>query len=115
MARRSTYNSNLPPLPSDEEVLRALAALENDPQEQRRLGSTATSVAWKLGIQSARRLGRGAVQRSWTGSMAPALRISPRLRSLAKRGLLHEMYDDSPYARSRKVYKLTSAGRKEIG
>lgn len=106
-----SYNEKLPPLPSDEEVLAAVAdLLANDPRA--RQWATANLVAGALKIQGARRLGRGAMGgHSWSGTMSGALRISPRLRSLARRGLLHETYDNENY---RYVYILSSEGQARL-
>jgi hypothetical protein len=108
---RRTSNEGLPDLPPDRDVLRAVATLAaEDPRADPITGTrpiTAQRIAWKLGIDGARRHGRGAVQHSWTGTMAPALRIAPRLRSLEMRGLLWSLYDRDNY---RHVWGVTRAG-----
>lgn len=106
---RRTANLDLAPLPDDAAFLRAVRDAE---AEQRyRDGASAQTIAWRLGVAGARRLGRGAVAHSWTGYMAPALRVAPRLRSLSKRGLLWEVYDRNKH---RRYYGLTDAGREAI-
>lgn len=93
-------NHDLPPLPSDDEVVAAVAKIVADKTaryESARarglayaptLAATATDVAYELDILPAHRLGNGAVKGSWSGRMAPALRIAPRLRALQKQGRL---------------------------
>lgn len=104
-------NLELAALPDDLAVMRAVAVCdERHNGRYRGLGVYAQAVAWKLDIAPARRLGRGAVQGSWSGSMAPALRIAPRLQSLVRRGLLGKFYGE----RSVTLYYLTAAGREFI-
>ena len=107
-------NEDLTPIPGDDEVLRALARLESEATgfSDRVYGITTAHLAGKLGIQSARRGGRGAVKGSWTGSMSPALRLSPRMRSLTKRGLVSAHWD--PEERTRYRYTLTRKGRAKL-
>lgn len=101
-------NRDLPPLPSDDEILAALAALEDE--RPRDFGITANRLAGRLGIVGARRLGRGAQgRRSWTGTMSPSLRLAPRLRSLRLQGLVEIIWTSSPEYRN--VYLCTAAGR----
>lgn len=101
-----TYNDRLRPLPSDDEVVAAVESLIAETRWAD--GVTANEVAWRLGIEPARRLGRQAQgPHSWSGSMSPALRIAPRLRSLADRGRLSRYYDTE---RHRYRY-LPAAGR----
>lgn len=104
-----SYNVRLQPLPDDLAILTALDEL----QEERpyRYGATAQAIAGKLGVQGSRRLGRGAVKGSWTGNMAPALRISPRLRYLRKRGLIRSWYDTDNY---RHTYVLSAWGNEVL-
>lgn len=106
MSRASIHaNDDLDPLPGDDAVLAAIAELEDESRRGSDVyGFTAQHIAGKLGIQSARRGGRGAVAGSWSGYMAPALRIAPRLRSLARRGLLVQSFD--PSERHRWRYSL---------
>ena len=102
------YNEGrLTPLPSDREFLRAVSACQANHFLR---GATANRVAAKLGIQGARRLGRGAVAHSWTGTMSAALRASPRLNALTKRGLLYRWYDTENH---RYMYALTESGSEE--
>lgn len=101
--RKGNGNDNLAPLPDDVAVLRAVHTLA----EERLGAATAQAVARRLGVEPARRLGNGAVQGSWSGYMAPALRISPRLLALQRQGLLGFFYGH----RSRREYVLTQAGR----
>src|SRR4051812_32193975 len=99
-----SYNEDrLPKLPDDDVVLEAV----KEAPHRGTFGPTAQEIAGRLGLVSARRLGRGAVKHSWTGNMAPALRISPRLLSLTKRGLLWRSYDNH---RHRWEYALTKKG-----
>lgn len=105
-------NQDLAPIPSDEEILRALAYLERQALDHSRdaiYGVTTAHLAGFLGVESARRGGRGAVKGSWSGWMSPALRLSPRMRSLAKRGLVRQGWD--PEERTRYRYHLTIEGR----
>lgn len=51
-------------------------------------GFTAQRIAWALGVKGAQRAGRGAIAGSWSGTMAPALRIAPRLGSMVRAGVL---------------------------
>jgi hypothetical protein len=95
-----TVNRSLSPLPSDEEVIAAVEKLHEDYPYR----ATAAHVAQQLGVEGARRLGRGAVKGSWSGHMSGALRIAPRLESLAKQGKLQWLYDDREHSRSRKVW-----------
>ena len=91
-----TVNLDLPPLPSHEEILAALKELETEEflrPRYRGPGISAQRIAWKCGVQGARRAGRGAVKYSWTGTMAPALRIGPRLEAMARKGLISWFYD----------------------
>jgi hypothetical protein len=64
-------------------------------------GITASQIASKLGIQGARRAGRGAVKGSWSGTMPAALRIVKLLDGMAKLGLVEQKYDRENY---RNVY-----------
>ncbi len=109
-------NLDLPVLPSDDEFLRAVGDLQDSQGVGYHHGATASEVAWKLGVAGARRLGRGAVKGSWSGTMSAALRVSPRLASLTRRGLLArytgERYDGTSEYRYR--YYLTKKGREEI-
>jgi hypothetical protein len=86
-----TANLDLRPLPSDEEVVAAVRALCAGGAHPR--GVTAAWVAIRLGVEGARRHGRGAVKGSWSGTMSGAVRIAPRLRSLERRGLLVAVWD----------------------
>lgn len=102
-------NLTLPPPPTREEVARALLALERE-DFHRPFRISADRVAWKLGVEPARRLGNGAVKGSWSGYMSPALRVVPILRAMAKDGLVDVLYDPASH-RTRNVYRLTAAGR----
>lgn len=108
MARRS-HNRHLEPLPDDAVFLRAVAEEIEHGRRGWEIGATAAGVAGRLGVQPASRLGNGAVKGTWSGKMSPALRVTPRLRSLTKRGLLREHWGDR-----RIEWALTPAGRKEI-
>lgn len=112
MARGRGGNAHLEPIPDDLTVMRAVAVVEAESRGlYRGLGVRAQEVARQLGVTPARRLGRGAQgPQSWSGYMAPALRISPRLLSLGKRGLLGYFYGE----RSVRLYFLTAAGREFI-
>lgn len=84
------------PLPEFAVIKATLRDLEsNDPRCHN--GATANIIARALGIVPARRLGNGAVRGSWSGSMAPGLRLSPRLSAMARRGLLTELWDHENY------------------
>jgi hypothetical protein len=105
--RGPRVNLRLPELPGDEEIIRAvLAAPERDPRALR--GVSASILADHLKVQGARRAGRGAVKGSWSGTMSASLRLSPRLGSLVRRGLLGVYRDDERY---RSVYYVTKDGR----
>lgn len=81
----------LAPLPTDDEVVAAVRQLQD---AGRYRWVTATEVASACGVDGARRFGRGAVKGSWSGYMAGALRIAPRLRKLAREGRLVSMYGE---------------------
>lgn len=108
--RRRSHNQHLGDLPTDDEVLEALAALEASDSSRYEYGITAQSLAWKLGIAGASRLGNGAVKGTWSGRMAPALRICPRLEAFARQGLVHKLSDD----RRRYRWVLTAKGRTRL-
>lgn len=103
--RHRRTNWDLPPLPNDDAVIDAVREIvaENEAKMERAReigrpyyrwpGATANNVAYQLRIQPARRLGNGAVKGSWSGTMSAATRIAPRLRSLARRGLLDAIHD----------------------
>lgn len=55
-------------------------------------GVTAATVAAYIGVAPAQQLGSGAKKGSWSGSMIPALRVAPMLRSLQKRGLIEGQF-----------------------
>lgn len=79
-------------------------------------GQTASQIAHRLRIPPARRAGRGAVQGSWTGNMAPALRAAPTLVSAVKAGLamsLRNPLDD--HHRAAPLYYLTVEGERVRG
>lgn len=109
-------NQRLDPLPDDDTFLRAVWAAENDGRWEHRFagyGAPATGLLAHLpAIQGARRLGRGAVKGSWSGTMSSTVRITPRLRSLSIRGLVYRSYPPGEY---RTYYMLTRAGRERIG
>lgn len=98
-------NSRLAPLPSDDEVVAVVRELQDDRTWEFKLGVSASAVARKLGVEAANRAGNGAVKGSWSGRMSASLRISPRLRSMAKRGLLLEIYDTDSH---RNLYRVLS-------
>lgn len=111
-SRRKTVNRNLPDLPSDEEVIAAVKAIVAEHQESPSIlkqltGASANEVAHRLRIKGATRHGNGAVEHSWTGTMSPALRLAPKLQSLAKRGQLEREYDNENY---RNTYWPIEAG-----
>jgi len=94
--------------------LRAVRELEQETFEMngvtmRRLrpGVSASDVAYKLKVEPAARLGRGAVKGSWSGFMAPALRVAPALRAMAREGLLVDLFGE----RSVSHYLTTEHGR----
>lgn len=84
-------NQDLPPLPSDDDIVAAIIELQAE--ERWHLGVSAQRIAWRLGVVPARRLGNGAVKGSWSGTMAPALRLTPRLTSLHRRGRVRRTID----------------------
>jgi hypothetical protein len=107
---RRSPNRDLSPLPTDEEIVAAVKSLSDDKRAMtarsgywRDTAATANEIARRAGVQAARRLGNGAMKGSWSGTMSPSLRISPRLRAMARRGLLVEHYDHENY---RKVYEV---------
>lgn len=107
VSRRKTANRDLPPLPSYAEIARAIRdAPDRDPRAAR--GITANILAQHLGVQGARRAGRGAVQHSWSGTMSGSLRIAPRLRAMQREGLVFIVNDRQNY---RMNVELTEAGR----
>lgn len=111
---RSTYNAQLPELPNDLAFLNAVGMIVE--RQKYEYGATANDVAHYLGVTGARRLGRGAVAHSWTGTMSAALRVSPRLTSLSNRGLLSRFHADM-YGAGREYrwrYALTPAGREVL-
>ena len=59
-----------------------------------------------MSVEPARRLGNGAVQGSWTGRMAPALRISPRLEAMVRKGMLKHDFSLDEHDRYRHIYRL---------
>lgn len=110
MSRRYRIQRNveLPernPIPGDDEVVAAVRKLTADSEAMMERAAergihyysdpapSANRVAHYLRLEGAARLGNGAVQGSWSGKMSPALRISPRLQSLVKRGLLEKHHD----------------------
>jgi len=102
VSARKTVNRDLPALPSDEQVVAAVAAIvaqhRESPSVVRQMtGASANEVAQQLRIEGATRHGRGAVQYSWSGIMSPALRLAPRLQALTRRGLLEKDYDRDNY------------------
>jgi hypothetical protein len=106
---RKTVNRDLSTLPDDRAFLQAVA--DAVVEHRYEIGATATTIAWRLGVEGAHRAGRGAIAHSWTGTMAPALRVSPRLRSLAKRGLLDEFRAPGEH---RLRYELSRKGREML-
>lgn len=97
-----SYNDRLEPLPTAAEIVQAVSDLTAD----RRWfdGVPANVIARQCGVEGARRLGRGAVKGSWSGRMAPGLRLAPRLRQLsAFDGPLLALYDGDAH---RHVYVL---------
>jgi len=110
MPRRS-YNRALKPLPTRGEMLRALADLEDKAPARGEVGVTAEVLAWRLGVEGARRAGHGARgPHSWTGTMAAGIRIAPTLRSLALLGLVDRYLDE----RHRYRYSITRGGREAL-
>lgn len=91
MSVRRSHNQHLKALPTDDEILAAVSYL-GTANRRYRAGVTAQQIAWKLGVQGASRLGNGAVKGSWSGKMAPALRIAPRLAAMERRGQLRGGY-----------------------
>jgi Transcriptional regulator PadR-like family len=117
---RHGYNLGLPPPPGDVVVLQALVAMWDAPLYEGEVlrnpwrryhgGVLASALARHMGVPGARRLGRGAVRGSWSGTMDAGLRLVPRLRSLEQRGLVATWHDQKS-ERSRTVYQPTQAGR----
>ena len=105
MAKRSS-NEKLPPLPSDDEVLRALVHLVRESPYY--TGTTAAKAARRLGVRGANRLGNGAVKGSWSGTMSASLRIAPRLRAFEQRGLVRSYWFEG-----RRYYDLTVEGTRQ--
>lgn len=83
---------DLAPLPDEDAIVATVRELQERP-----FGATANTVARRLGVQSARRHGNGAVKGSWSGQMSAGLRLSPRLRAMVRRGLLREWQGDGRY------------------
>lgn len=103
---KRSANLDLPPLPSDDEVLKAMVGLVRaSPYET---GTTANGLALHLGVVPANRMGNGAVKGSWSGRMSPSLRIAPRLQAFEKRGLVRSYYFEG-----RRYYDLTVEGRRQ--
>lgn len=72
-------------------------------------GMSAQEVAYRIGVPPARRAGRGAVGGSWSGNMAPALRVVATLRAAEKAGLVEIMGDWTRH-RHADMYFLADAG-----
>lgn len=106
MRRGPRVNLRLPPLPSEAEILCALIAAPDRDPRARRHGVSANILADHLGLDGARRLGRGAVKGSWSGTMSPSLRLAPRLAAMEKRGLLERWRHDYRW-----YYEATDKGR----
>jgi hypothetical protein len=99
---RRSHNQDLADLPSFEAILEAMRKLED--QHRYTYGSSAQAIAYAAGVRGARRLGRGAMgPQSWTGYMAPALRIAPRLRAMERAGLVRSFHGDG-HDRYRKLW-----------
>ncbi len=115
MSRR-TMNEDLPAPPTEKEIAHALAMLADrdalHPKASKVYGFTAADIAHQIGVHPARRLGRGAVAGSWSGRMSPALRITSRLTSMWKRGLVYRDFD--PDERHRWRYRLTAKAREQM-
>lgn len=96
-----TSNWDLEPLPGDNAVVIAVKTIVEENRKSPSMlqfrGATANGVARFLRVRGARRAGNGAVKGSWSGTMSPATRIAPRLRSLAERGDLERSYDAKNY------------------
>jgi hypothetical protein len=108
--RRRSHNQHLRPLPPDRAFLQAVADIQASGRKWDLYGgASAQDIAWKLDVQGASRLGNGAVKGSWSGNMVPGLRVFPRLRSLAHRGLLREFRGER-----RQYFILTEEGRKVL-
>ena len=107
---RRTANLRLSDLPDEREIAAAIQrALTTDPRTYREESVTANILAQHLGIESSRRLGRGAVKGSWSGQMAPGLRLAPRLASMANRGLVERWRQDYRWR-----YALTTKGAETL-
>lgn len=113
--RRSprSYNENLEPLPSHQEIARAMLKFDGDAVRfgRRWYGEvSANALAGELGMVGARRLGRGAQgSHSWSGTMSASLRLTPRLKSMKLKGLVEIYYDRDS---GRHIYSLTDEGSK---
>lgn len=111
----STANLHLDPVPGPPAVLAALVELYDEQQARPypwEHGITANAVSYRLGVQGARRAGRGAVKGSWSGRMSGALRVAPVLASLCRNGYAEQLYDRAPGARSRRIYFPSEEGRR---
>jgi hypothetical protein len=125
MSRRHQlpYNAELAKV-TDDQVLLAMAKIERAAEEYREKHgfyhswdidgySDAQRIAGAASVAPAIRGGRGAVAGSWSGFMAPALRVAPRLRSMAKRGLLDRKWNNID-RRGVYEYRMTDAGRARL-
>lgn len=104
-----------PSLPTDDEVIAAVRDLIKQKHEDMARSAAAghgyyvdarpaaNAIARRLGVRGARRAGNGAVKGSWSGTMSGALRISPRLQSLARQAKLVQGYDPENY---RHIYSV---------
>lgn len=80
--------------------------------DRRMGGMSVQEVAWAIGVPPARRAGNGAVGGSWSGYMAPGLRVVGTLRSAEKAGLV-EIMDDWTRERRADMYFLSAQGEDE--
>lgn len=102
----SGSNDDPTDLPSPFEIVRQIAAEQGEPRWITHPGPTADWIAGLLGVRRARRLGNGATKGSWSGYMAPGLRLNPRLQKLKREGLLGSLPGD----RSRLHWFVTREG-----
>lgn len=116
-SHRRVVNESLPPVPTHDEIASAMRDLtDRDRAGEAIYGSTrwfgafsASVIAAECGVRGARRLGRGAVKGSWSGTMSASLRIAPTLRAMERRGLVYRVSDVDSYS-YRYLYGLTKAG-----
>lgn len=105
-------NKHLRPLPTVQEILVAIAEHEAEGH----YGIRCVKLAERLDVEPARRLGRGAVAGSGSGSCSPSIRLAPRLGSMARAELLRVFWVPNGYSTrsTDRHYALTDKGREAL-